>query len=295
LAALARELAVRLDALARAGLVRGYREADTESAFLRGRLRAADQLRDAATRAFPDTFHATESVFDLDTPWNRVPAATGRELLRRSDLPADARRELAAALVPLDAVPDAPLADADFDAATREPRAAGYNEVLRLCGAIRDGLRAATGQGTGAFLLDLGRAFEEHVTRSLAAALGQRPGWSVEVQPRFPLADGGEPVVLQPDVVVRRRGAVRAVLDAKWKRLAGGPDPDDLHQILAYAAVTGAEHVALVYPGTRSGRCSLAVPGGRVRVTLFRLRVVGPLTDCEASVRRLVRATCGRG
>ena len=35
---------------------------------------------------------------------------------------------------------------------------------------------------------------------------------------------------MQPDIVLRRRGAIRSVLDAKWKK--PGPAPDDLHQIL---------------------------------------------------------------
>ena len=37
------------------------------SRFLRGRLRAAEQMRDAASRAFPDRFHVDQPVFDLHT------------------------------------------------------------------------------------------------------------------------------------------------------------------------------------------------------------------------------------
>jgi 5-methylcytosine-specific restriction endonuclease McrBC regulatory subunit McrC len=174
--------------------------------------------------------------------------------------------------------------DSDFAAAAREPRASGYADLLRVCRVVRDGLRAAGGPGSGAFLLDLGRAFEEYVGRVLAEAL---PRWAIDVQPQLRF---DESVSLQPDLILNR-GEKCVVLDAKWKRLAGVPEPDDLHQVLAYAAVTGAGHVGLVYPGTRSGRRTIALPN--FRLTLFRLRVSGPPADCEASVRRLARAARG--
>src|SRR5262249_30227697 len=87
-AALAEGFCDRLNALTRAGLVQGYHDADTQSPSLRGRLRTVDQLRDAAARAFPDRFHITEPVFDLDTPWNRVPKAVA-VALAEADLPGD--------------------------------------------------------------------------------------------------------------------------------------------------------------------------------------------------------------
>jgi 5-methylcytosine-specific restriction enzyme subunit McrC len=294
LAVLAEAFCDRLNAVTRAGLVRGYREADAQSAYLRGRLRTADQLRDAAARAFPDRFHVTEPVFDLDTPWNRFPRAVATALAGRPDLPADLRDRVRRAAAPLDAVSASPLAGADFGAAFAEPRAAHYPPLLELCRLIHDGLQSAdpTAAGTGAFLLDLGRAFETYLTSALASELASRPGWSVEAQPRFELMSSvGGPVVLQPDIVVRRRGTARAVLDVKWKR--PGPDPADLHQVLAYSVLTGAPHVALVYPGRRSGRRVLVVPGSSVKVSLLRLGVVGSAEECRASMARLARAVRG--
>ena len=269
--ALARALVHHLEVVARAGLVAGYREADTEAGYLRGRLRTSDQLRDAASRAFPDTFHISESVFDLDTPWNRVPKAVGSALLPH--LPPDAARELTHALAPFAGASDGPVTDADFAAAEREPRAAGYADLLRLCRLLS--------AGPGAFLIDLGRAFEDYLARSLADVLPSK--WSLDVQPCFPLG----PFELQPDIVLRKGGEVRAVLDAKWKRLAGGPEAADVHQVLAYAALTGARRVGLVYPGARCGRKTFAAAG--VTVSLFRVQVVGPLSECAASVRKLAR------
>ena len=288
LGVLAGGLADRLREVTRVGLVGGYHEADTTSAFLRGRLRPADQMRDAVSRAFPDRFHVTEDVFDLDAPWHRIPRAAAALLLASPDLPAVASDALSAAVRPLDGVPVTAVTDADFDAAFREPRAAHYADLLAACRLVLDGCRPADmgGQPEAAFLLDLGRAFETRLTRALAGELARRPGWAVEPHRRYVLAAGVE---LVPDIAVSRRGTVRAVVDAKWKR--PGPDPADLHQILAYAAVSGATRAVLAYPGRRFGFRELATAGD-VRVALARVAMVGSADDLTRSVLQLAGKVC---
>ncbi|QDU19123.1 McrC family protein [Urbifossiella limnaea] len=279
-AVLATEFAERLRAVAAAGLVRGYHDADHAAPYLRGRLRTADQLRDAAARAFPTTFHVTESAFDLDAPWNQIPKSVADAVATHPALPAPVRAEVRAAAAPLEGVTAVMPTDSVFDAAAREPRAGAYTSLLALCRTLGDGLAAADGTpGGGAFLIDLGRAFERHLATGLADRLAA--GWSVEAHAGFAVGD----TVLRPDVLVQRRGEPRWVLDAKWKR--PGPDAADLHQVLAYAAVTGAPRAALVYPGRRFARKVLQA--GARTVALVRLPVVGTSDAVAAGLARLAR------
>jgi 5-methylcytosine-specific restriction enzyme subunit McrC len=286
LGALATEFVDQLNEVVRIGLVAGYGEAEAVSTFLRGKLRTADQMRDVAARAFPDRFHVDEPVFDLHTPWNRVPKATASALLRRGGLPETIRRRVETAALPLATVPDVPATEADFAAALAEPRVAAYRPLLEVCRLILSGLNVANPLGTagGAFLVDLGRAFERYLTTALEHAFVERPSWVVEEQPRFTLGETD----FQPDILVRQNGQPRAVLDAKWKTAT--PEAADLHQVLAYSTVTGAAHVGLVYPGLKYGRGHCTTPDGRVRVSLFRVRVVGSADELERSVERLARA-----
>src|SRR5439155_17214611 len=97
-----------------------------------------------------------------------------------------------------------------------------------------------------AFLIDLERVFESHIMRGLVEAFAGTE-IRVEVQPWSPLhapAPGTPVPGVRPDAVLRRGGAAVAVVDAKWKRLAGAPDADDLHQILALATALGAPRAA---------------------------------------------------
>lgn len=284
---LAREFSDRLRAVARVGLIAGYRDHDTTGAFLRGKLRTADQLRDAAARAFPDRFHVTESVLDLDTAWNRIPRSIAAELLASPNLSEAARIELRDAAMPLGDLSPIPNTDGDFAIAEAEPRAAHYRPLLALCRQLHDGFTAARlpGSGTGAFLIDLSQAFERRLAQGLAAAFAARRGWSVEAQARFPVG----PVVLQPDVVIRRGGNPLVVLDAKWKVPGPTPEAADLHQVLAYATITGASHVGLTYPGRRFAQRVFTVPGGNLRVSLIRVQVIGTERECALSMARLGR------
>ena len=288
LAVLATAFAERLQAVCRAGLVPGYGERSTVSPFLRGKLRTADQIRDAAGRAFPDRFHIDEPVFDLHTPWNRVPKATASALLRRDDLPEALRRRVEAAALPLAVVPDEPATDEDFAAALAEPRVAGYRLLLDGCRLILAGLSCADplGVGSGAFLVDLGRAFENYLATGLEREFAPWPEWSVVAQPKYPVGQSE----LRPDVLLRKDDQPHAVLDAKWKTAKPAPDADDLHQVLAYASLTGAPRVALVYPGKADDRAHFDTPGKRVRVSLYRLRVVGTADQLGRSLTRLSRS-----
>lgn len=288
-AILATELAARLTALTRTGLVAGYREEDSDSSFLRGRLRTADRMRAAARRSTPARFPVTADAFDLDTPWNRVPKAVGVALLASPELSPSVRAALAAGLVPFESVPAVRPTEEEFAAADREPRASAYRPVLDLCRLLHSGLKEADhGAGGGAFLVDLGRAFEVYLSRGLVPRIDGRPGWSADIQPRLPL---GEAALFQPDLLVRRRGEPWAVLDAKWK--TPRPEPADLHQVLAYAALSGARRAALVYPGRRFARRELVTTPGGVRLTHFRIDVCGPPDSRAASLERLVRTVLG--
>ncbi|HEY1189586.1 MAG TPA: hypothetical protein VGE74_18210, partial [Gemmata sp.] len=285
LGVLATAFADRLEALTSSGLVAGYGEAESVSTFLRGRLRAADQMRDAAARAFPGHFHINEPVFDLDTPWNRIAKSTADALAGRTELPLTLRERIASAALPLAPVAEVPATEVSFAEARADPRAVTYGPLLDVCRTIHQGLMSADPHQhhPGAFLIDLGHVFECHLVRALQEALRTFPGWQVEAHPGFALG----PVRLHPDLVLRKGTAARVVLDAKWK--ATTLDAADLHQVLAYATLTGARRVGLVYPGRTDARTHFMTPDGRIRVTRYRIRVVGSSADLAASISHLAR------
>jgi hypothetical protein len=80
----------------------------------------------------------------------------------------------------------------------------------------------------------------------------------------------------------------RSVWDVKWKSLAHGPAPADVHQVLGYAAALGVPDAGLIYPGRRFAATTYRTPGG-VRLRVVRLRLTGPPERRERAVARLAR------
>lgn len=286
LAIMAEEFAAQFETLTRAGLVAGYGTKRSVAPFLRGKLQTADQMRDAAAGAFPDHFHVEEPVFDLYTPWHRIPKATACALLRR-ELPRPLRKRIEAVTEPLAIVPEEPVLEADYIATAAEPRAAGYLPLLEVCRLILGGMTCADplGNGESAFLIDLGRVFERYLFTSLKRELASKPIWSAEARRSFTVG----PTELQPDILLRRDFTPTVVLDAKWKNDTT-PDAADLHQILAYATVTGAARGGLVYPGRTDDRAQFFTPDGRVQISLYRLRVVGTAEELAGSITKLAES-----
>jgi 5-methylcytosine-specific restriction endonuclease McrBC regulatory subunit McrC len=251
---------------------------------LKGKLRSVDQIRDPKGTAGPPGFHVDEPVFDLHTPWNRIAKSTLNALLSRgAELSPTMIQRLEATALPFSAIPDQPATDADFAATLAEPRAAGYGALLEVCKLILDAMNhtSAPGAGMGSFLIDLGRAFKRYLATGLERAFASRQGWSVITQLTFRIG----PTELSPDVLIRKDDEPWAVLNAKWK--TANPDADDLQQVLAYATLTGALRVAIVYPGKSDNQAHFATPERRVRVSLYRLRVIGTAAELNQGITRL--------
>ncbi len=274
-ATLARRFVREFRDLLAAGLLRGYAEQALDSPTVRGRLDFAAMMHNP-TRLYP----VVADEFTLDHALNRVPKAAAVALLG-CDLPAGLRESLHAVLTAFaDVTPVAPASIrwGDF---RPEARTAHYRPVLETSRAVLCGL--GSGDAATTRLFNLAAVFENELTARLA---GDR------VTPQCPVAlrGNGGSRTLRPDFVVRGDdGHPVAVWDAKWKTLArGGPADDDLHQVLAYAAILGVAACGLIYPGRRATSRQWATPSG-VTVHAVTLPVTGDPRRFEAAVAALRR------
>ncbi len=289
---LAGQLACRLGDRAAAGLHRGYREGREDGPFLHGRLDLAAQLREAPARK--DQLHSLFDDFTADIPCNRVLRATAERLLVSPLVSDSVRAALRRCLVALEGVQAVLPGPEEWQrlAGARLPE--DYRPLLDLCGLLLDGLAPAAAPGpvaAPAFLLDMERVWERHVTRAVVAAFaGSRACVSVQVAHAAGRDDRGRSVVMRPDVTVDRDGRPVLVVDAKWKRPGRGAPSEDLYQVLAYAAALGAGRAVLVYPGRRDRVRDCVFERCPVRVTVRALRVQGSREACARSARRLGRS-----
>lgn len=127
------------------------------------------------------------------------------------------------------------------------PYAAAIDLAILLLGGLRGWGAEGTRPGTG-FLVNVDRLYERWLFRRARRALP--PLWTLREQEHLILArDRGRQLDRYVDAVVRDpSGRVVAVLDAKNKLFSreSPPPRDDVHQVLSYAAATGARRACLI-------------------------------------------------
>jgi 5-methylcytosine-specific restriction enzyme subunit McrC len=131
-----------------------------------------------------------------------------------------------------------------------------YRPLHQLCRLFLEGASVSEGLGEfsfRAFLLDMNKLFEDFVCQILREkALGRL---SVDSQ-EWVYLDQDKRVLMRPDILISRAGAVILSADCKYKRLEENEFKNhDVYQLLAYCTATNSHKGMLVYPlhlrGTR--------------------------------------------
>jgi 5-methylcytosine-specific restriction enzyme subunit McrC len=288
---LAGQFACRLAGRLAAGLHRGYREHQAQGPVLHGRLDLPAQVRQDPARK--DQLHCRYDDFTADVPCNQALRATVERLLS-SPLSGDGVRALLrqalGGLEGIQAIMPPPEVWQQLRAA-RLPE--GYPLLLDLCGLLLEGLAPAEAAGptaAPAFLIDMERVWERHVTRAALDAFARSEVVAIQTSRCVAQDAQGRPVLMRPDVTIERDGRTLLVLDAKWKRTM---PVDDLYQVLAYAAALAAPRAALVCPGRRDRTREYTFEHTAMGVAVHTLRVEGTRDVLTRSARLLGRALCG--
>lgn len=226
--------------------LRGYVSVEDRATTLRGRLRVADQLARWPGRPLP--LEIVHDDFTEDVPENRLVRGTAELLLRLPLVPARVRQRLLRVRAVLEQVEPA-RAEPSVLAPALTRLNERYRRVLPLAELLLRGTSISTRSGvvTGlAFSFDMNRVFEDFLTAALSAGLA-RHGGRLEPQ-RTTHLDVERRIALRPDLTWLVSGSVRAVVDAKYKRIADRRFPNaDAYQLLAYCTALGLDRGYLVY------------------------------------------------
>ncbi|OHT91064.1 McrC family protein [Mycobacterium syngnathidarum] len=228
------------------GLLQGYRRIADVLPVLRGRVLAGEQM--SRLYGLPVPLAVEYDDFTVDIPENQLLAMATMRLLRVPRVSETARllllrlrRTLADVSVPTrgSALP----AWQPSRLNTRYQTALRLAQIVLAAESFEHHLGGVTVTG---YMFDMWRIFEDFVTTALNECLTQH-GWYCATQAALHLDEQRE-VDMRPDLLCRRNGSVRAVVDAKYKaeRPDGFPNAD-LYQMLAYCTVLGLDDGHLIY------------------------------------------------
>jgi 5-methylcytosine-specific restriction enzyme subunit McrC len=247
--ALASGFAAHAERAVEQGLLHGYVTLDERRNELRGRVRFGDQLARLPGVALP--IEVTYDDFTPDIPENRILRTAAERLRRLRRVPQRARARLLHLSAALDQV--TVLREHRRVALPRITRLnRRYEAALVLGKLILDGTSLRLERGrvvTTSFLFDMNEVFESFVFTALRESL-RRFGGTVDRQAPGALDTAERPgLPLRADVVWRKQGVVRAVVDSKYKSLfAGSSMPNaDAYQMLAYCIGFGVPRGLLIY------------------------------------------------
>lgn len=290
----------------RMGLVHAYRQMEQRIPVVRGRLLIARQLAQLPERY--DIHLVRTNEFLADTPANRIIKAGVRWIAKITRVTSTATKCREAAMR-MDAVTDfvgplrafAEAARQQSGRAALDRRHARLAPLLKVISLLTDGLGAAPEAGAEApgptLMFNMSKVFEGLLAARLRLAL---PDCSVDEQTSYPF-DCDSRFMLRPDLVVRQRGQVTLVVDAKWKRISSSADiaDADLRQAFVYARVLGLKNAALVFP-----KLDVAMPathevqvadGSEVRIHLCHVAVASPdWAELDDDLGRLGRRAADR-
>ncbi|HEV2360523.1 MAG TPA: hypothetical protein VGS21_02360 [Acidimicrobiales bacterium] len=277
------------------GLLQGYLEVDAAEPVLRGRLRAAEQLRRRHGLAVPLLVRYDD--YGPDIIENQLLRAATSSLLRIPGVEGSVRSRLRALRGLLADVSDLPVRAPHRRWLPTRLNARYHNalwlaEIVLASHAV-DHLPG--GVRLEGFLVDLYQVFEDFVTSTLSTELERQAGGACHKQDEFTLDDGGD-IDIRPDLVWRLDGNPAAVVDAKYKaeRPSGFPQAD-LYQGLAYATAYGLSTAHLVYAKGNESEQTWKVRKSRVSITAHSLDLSSPPPKVLEQVERLAALIAKQG
>lgn len=229
------------------GVLHGYVLREDQVVQLRGRVRFAEQIARAGGMPLPT--HVAYDDFTSDVLENRMLLTASLLLLRLPRITPSARRRLMRIRsVLLDVAPLTEWREIAAPPITRLNHR--YGPALRLAEIVLHAASLTDAQGdtrSTTFVFDMNVIFEDFLTVAFREAM-RAHGGVVKAQHRgFTLDEDGE-LALRPDLTWWVDGAVRAVLDAKYKAIdAGVMRNGDAYQMLAYCIAYGLPRGYLIY------------------------------------------------
>ncbi|WP_086619708.1 McrC family protein [Erythrobacter tepidarius] len=303
--------ATRLLAEVRRGLPRAYRQCEEDLPALRGRLDVTRQFTRNAVR--PDRLACRFDQLEADTPLMRIMAAATAFLARHARTLGTRRKldELRHALadIPLMSVRRLPWQAVRIDRTNRR-----WAALFRLARLLLQRDWQATHHAAKApegltLLFPMNDLFEKYIAVLLRRAL---VGTGIEV-----IDQGGHRACLgaftgehlengdvfrtMPDIMLRRRGEIVAIIDTKWKKLSFDPldrkqgvSQADVYQLMAYARLYRTAELMLLYPGKPGQGCAeraqFGIAGGRERLRIATADISLDEQVLTKALRRLVTA-----
>lgn len=279
-------------ARARRGLVHDYVRHEEDRSLIRGKLLLREHIH--RNVGYPNRAYCRFFENTVDIPDNQIIRRTLKLLLSNGGWSSGTEHGLIANCHQFETVSDVDLRSVRLDAHHYHRLNEDYEPIHRLCALFlaTSSISEAVGKlPFSGFLLDMNKLFEKFVEQAFVT-VGTKLGIEIWPQKQESLADS--PFVrIYPDIVAARAGTAVAIVDAKYKRDAFGPQNSDMFQVIAYGTALRCSDTFLFYPETELAmERTILVRNSPIVVNTRRVAISGE--DCIKSAEDSVRAVLDR-
>ncbi len=236
--------------LLKKGLKSDYISYTDNLRFFKGKLNVSGQIKYNA--AHKERFYMIHDEFSLDRPENRILKATLLYLQKKTRSVKN-KNTILQCLMLMENVNASTAYEKDFSKITLSRNTSDYELLMMWSKVFLLGKSFTSFSGSSAataLLFDMNKVFEAYVGRYVkrifesgetdcTVKLQEQSKYLFDEPPRF---------TLKPDIVVR--GAIKAIMDTKWKRIKSDNDisQGDMYQMYAYSKRYNVTDIWLIYP-----------------------------------------------
>jgi 5-methylcytosine-specific restriction enzyme subunit McrC len=272
----------------RRGLVQDYVRHEENLSLVRGKILFREHIQ--TNVGYPNRVYCRFFENTVDIPDNQIIRRTLRLLLANGGWTRGTEHGLIANFHQFEAVSDGHSRSIHFGAHHYHHLNEDYEPIHRLCAlfiAIASISEAVGDLPFKGFLLDLNKLFEKFVEQAFVTVAKKM---DVEIRPQKAerLSDAQFAPMIQPDIAVAYNGRTAAIIDAKYKRDAYGPQNSDIYQVLAYGTALRCDETYLFYPETELALDrTIPIRNSPIVVNTRRVAISGD--DCVRSAEESVR------
>lgn len=243
-----------VDGLLNRGLVKCYHKDEGNRKALKGKLMLGEQLR----RNFihQERFYVRYNTYDFEHVMNCL-LRQALEVASTVTQNVYLRGRASSTLFNFPELKEIAVTPEVFDNLVFDRKTDDYQMAIKLAKLLllhSVPNRVGKGDRILALMFDMNKLWEEYVYIMLRYQLwGQYEVGAQESMP-FWKQEKSVPKHIRPDIVIRDKDKIIAILDTKWKCPDQTPSDGDLHQMFVYSKMFGTKKVALVYPSVKDGR-----------------------------------------
>ncbi|NGM71670.1 McrC family protein [Sphingobacterium sp. SGL-16] len=239
-----------VEKLIRQGLIKKYRNIESNYTALKGKLLVAKQV--TKNSVHQERFYIQHSVYDQNHLLHEILYLAMHTILKLGTAPHLISRYHNALLY----FPDQKtikIKEEIFNKIKLTRKTAAYQSALDIAKIILLNYHPDMDNGSNnvlALMFDMNMLWEKFVLKSLQRNIHKDMQVTGQISIDFWMAENRYTKRIKPDIVISHNNKPVAVLDTKWKNISDGtPSDDDLRQLYAYSKYHNNVPSYLVYPG----------------------------------------------